>query len=280
MTNRPFRTLATLSIAATLAGLGATPTASAQATRPAGATPEQVVGSIADAQGRDAYYSHAAVSMDVALTRGGKTTDYAVLFDTPVGHSRVVEKGPGGEVVKTTVFDGDKAWVTPASGVSGMERFWSLTLPYFAAAPFKMRDASVRLADAGPTPLRDGETVDAVRVTFDAAAGDAGDSPGDYYLLFPDDAGRLGAMAYIVTYRPSEDGGPPAPHAIVYGDFADVGGATLATSWTFYDWSPQAGLTGDPLFSATLSNVAFVDDVPAGTFDKPDGAAEDPLPGR
>ena len=288
MPTRPRPMLSTAAACLALAGGAAlAPDAAAQATRPAtaaadGRSPGRVVDAIAAAHGSDAYYSHEAVSMTVALTRGGKTTTYRLLFDTPVGRSRLVELGGDGQPVKTTVFDGGAAWVTPASTVSGMERFWSLTLPYFAAAPFKMRDASVRLSPAGPVRVDpDGPArPDAVRVTFDAAAGDAGDSPDDYYVLIPDDEDRLADLGYIVTYRPSDDGSAPAPHLIAYSDFVTVGGATFATTWTFYDWTPDAGRSAEPRFSATLSDIEFVDDVPPGTFDKPDGAAEDPLPAR
>jgi hypothetical protein len=85
-------------------------------------------------------------------------------------------------------------------------------------------------------------------------------------------------MAYIVTYGKTAGDKPEEPHAIVYDDFRTTDGVTLATRWTFRDWVPGKGVSGDPLGRATLSNIKFLTP-PPGFFDQPAGGAkEDVVP--
>lgn len=175
----------------------------------------------------------------------------------------------------TLVFDGERAWVSPASSQMPMARFHLLTWPYFLAVPFKLRDPGAQIADYGRLSI-DGEAHAALRLTFEA---DIGDSPDDWYILYADPAtDRLVAMSYIVTYGgTSVDEAEREPHAIVYQDFVTVDGVTLSTTWPFFLWSRQAGPYGDPIGRVKLSNLRFVS-LDERDFSRPSDARGDPHP--
>lgn len=176
----------------------------------------------------------------------------------------------------TLIFDGEKAWVSPASATVPMARFHLLTWPYFLAAPFKLNDPGSHLVPAGSLRM-DGEWHDAATLTFSAGTGD---SPDDWYLVYADpDTGRLAGMAYIVTYGgKSRQDAEEEPHFIVYEDYVDVDGVLLSTHWNFRLWSEDKGPFGDSIGAVTLSNVRFVE-TDWRDFQKPEDAKEDALPG-
>lgn len=225
---------------------------------------------IEKAHGSDSWYSHDAVAADLVVHFGGNKMLEGRMITTPeVGKTRL--ELSGGAVA---VWDGERAWVSPASvqmppGV----RFHVLTWPYFLAAPMKLRDPGAHLEPKGEQPWG-GETYDTALLTFDSGVGD---SPDDWYLLYRDrDDHRLTAMAYIVTYGGND--GEAEPHAIVYEDFETVGGSQVATHWTFYNWSEEQGIHGDPIGEVRLSNLAMVTPE-EGAFTRPSDAREGELPG-
>lgn len=226
---------------------------------------------IETAHGEDAWERAEAVSAELSVSMGGnQILAGRMLFTPEVGKARL-------EVADGTVavFDGERAWVSPAAAELPQARFHLLTWPYFLAAPFKLRDPGSHLEDLGTRPL-DGVEHPAARLTFDPGVGD---SPDDWYLVYRDPAtDRLAAMAYVVTYsgRSAEEAGAE-PHAITYHDFEQVDGATLPTTWRLWNWSEEQGIHGDPLGEVVLTDLAFVTP-PADTFDRPVDAEEDPLP--
>jgi hypothetical protein len=223
------------------------------------------------AHGAEAWRAAAAVSADVTVTFGGQTAvDGRFLVTPAVGRSRL-ELADG----TVAVFDGERAWVSPASAELPQARFHLLTWPYFLAAPFKLRDPGTHLEDLGTRPL-DGVEHPAARLTFDPGVGD---SPDDWYVVYRDpETGRLAALAYVVTYGRTLEQAEGEPHAITYHDFETVGGATVPTTWRMWSWSEEEGVHGEPLGEVSLGDVRFVTP-PAGAFDRPADAKEDPLPG-
>jgi hypothetical protein len=212
-----------------------------------------------------------AADIDISF-EGSPVLSASMLYDHHTGRVRL-------DVRDTAIlfFDGQRAWISPASAEVPQARFHLLTWPYFLAAPFKLRDPGSRLETTGPRPL-DGVQHDSARLTFAAGVGDA---PDDWYVIYEDpDTGLLAAMAYIVTY-----GGVTAreaegePHAIVYHDFVSIDGATLAQRWTFHHWSADEGPHGDPIGEATVANLRFVEPGDRA-FAVPAGVKEDRLPAR
>lgn len=230
-------------------------------------------GPIEAAHGAEAWRAAEAVSADVTVTFGGQTAvDGRFLFTPEVGRSRL-ELADG----TVAVFDGESAWVSPASAELPQARFHLLTWPYFLAAPFKLRDPGSHLEDLGTLPL-DGVDHPAARLTFDPGVGD---SPDDWYVVYRDpETDRLAALAYIVTYGSTREQAEAEPHAITYHDFtATDSGALVSTTWRLWNWSEEEGVDGEPLGEIVVSEVQLVTP-PAGAFDRPADAEEDPLPGE
>lgn len=237
--------------------------------RPAPSLPG--VAEIEQAHGLQSWKQQQAIRTEITVEFGGKkTVDGILTFTTDGARSRLDLKG-GAQLV----FDGQRAWVSPDSANFPRARFHLLTWPYFLAVPFKLRDGGVRVGWMGDSLLGEGKHYPALRLTFDENTGDA---PRDWYILFRDpETNRLKAMSYIVTYGKAPSDRPEDPHAITYDDYENVEGVTLPTRWTFHDWVPGKGISGDPLGRATLRNVHFMNP-PPGFFARPTSAKEDVVP--
>jgi hypothetical protein len=227
------------------------------------------------AHGADRWYSHDAVAahIDVGFG-GGKVVSGTFTFDPAVGKVRAeLDNGT------TIVFDGKTCWVAPADSDFPGARFHVLTWPYFAATAFKLDDPGAQVRPLDEPLEYNGKPHLGAKLTFSPGTGDA---PDDWYILYVDpDNHWLRAMAYIVTY--GKDGNKLAeakaePHAIVYDDYVRIGGALVSRRWTFYHWSQEAGIHGDPMGHVSLSNIRFVTP-DEDTFIAPPGAREESLPG-
>lgn len=227
-------------------------------------------GPIEESHGLEAWRSQPAFAADLAVDYGGnQVLAGRMLFPTDLATSRLdLTDGT------VAVFDGQRAWVYPASSPLQRARFHLLTWPYFLAVPMKLRDPGARLEPLGPRELQ-GETYDAARLSFEPGVGD---TPGDWYLLYRDrETGRLAAMAYIVTYGTSRTQAEQEPHAITYGDFVDVDGVAIPTRWQFWRWSEEEGAHGEPIGRVELADPGFVQPE-LGDFDRLEGAREAELP--
>lgn len=220
--------------------------------------------------GADAWRGHEAVSMQGEVIFGGSPAfSGKILFTTDTGRVRMeTEDGA------LAIWDGKTAWVSPADHEMQGARFHLLTWPYFLAVPFKLQDPGTELVDLGQYTL--GETdYDAAKLTFDAGVGD---TPEDWYIVYRDPATNvLHAMAYIVTFGKDTEAAEEEPHAIVYTDYREVQGVQVPHMWEFYNWSEEEGVFGDPIGTATLSEVTFL--TPAeDAFTVPEDAREEGLP--
>ena len=230
------------------------------------------VETVEEAHGRAAWYAHKALETGITASFGGETFLEGTLLMTPdMGRVRIEHRD--GTVLHWT---GEEAFISPAA--SGFEegRFHVLTWPYFLAAPFKLSDPGANVAAEGERPFRPGEVLPAARLTFDAGVGD---SPDDWYELYREpESGRLAGMAYIVTFGGRTVAEAEAePHVVVYARPVTIAGATLATEWTFYNWTPDEGAVGEPIGQVELRDPRFVRP-PAGAFAPPPGARPLPLP--
>lgn len=246
--------------------------ASAQTTAPATqpVSTDQLAQRIEQAHGIDALRDQPAVQGDLVVEFGGNRMLDGVMTFTPNGGQVRIEdrKGP------VMVFDGRKAWIAPADSEFKQARFHLLTWPYFALAPFKLRDPGANLTDPGPMKLNERD-VPALKLTFGPGVGD---TPDDWYILYPEpETDRLKAVAYIVTYGTPLSEAEKQPHAVVYDDFVNVEGVTFPQTWGFYNWSADPGPHGEPIGRASFNNIRFVTPE-AQTFQKPEGAREDVLP--
>lgn len=218
------------------------------------------------------WHTHDAFEAGITVEFGGNTMLTGTMLTTPDGGTIRFELEDG----TVLVWDGETAWTAPADSPFQGTRFHVLTWPYFLLAPLKLDDPGARLEDLGTLPLRGGERLPAARLTF----GDGvGDTPDDWYVTYRDpESDRLVAMAYIVTFGTPVEKAEEEPHAIVYEGFEEVGGVPVPLRWSFYNWSQEGGIEGDPIGRVVLESPRFVTPK-AGAFEAPTGAREDTMPG-
>lgn len=259
--------IASLSLAALLAGCASHGGAASSA--PTAPTVDPIVDRIEAAANAPAWRSHKAVRADCTAQFGGaKMFDGVITFTTDGGRSRLEwRSGP------VAVFDGTTAWVT--SQDVPRARFQTLTWPYFATAPYKLRDAGATVAPIAPKPVRPGYApVPTWQLTFAPGVGDAT----DFYYLFPDPTtGRLTSMAYTVSFGKTQAEASKQLYAVVYSDYQDVDGVPFPHRFSFHTYDPATGIDPTVRGTAVLANVRFVDP-PEGTFAKPDGSTEATVP--
>lgn len=227
------------------------------------------------AHGKSAWYAQDAIEIDATVDffNGELRLEGTMLFTSSL--SKVRYTLDDGTVM---VWNDGEVWLSPADRELEQARFHVMTWPYFAAVPFKLRDAGVNLDAAGELPVTGpGDTTRAVKLTFDRGTGDA---PDDWYYLLPDDEHRLAAMSYIVTYGPtSQAEAEEKPSIVIYDDFRTEAGVTLPYRWDFYYWSKSDGAqTGDgPKGTVRVHDVRFVTPDDAA-FDRPADAKPIPAP--
>ena len=205
------------------------------------------------------------VSFDLVLSFGGQErVNDRVSMNTATSKLRLDSKN--GTAV---VYDGTDIFITPKDAEQNGVRFGIFTWTYFFALPFKLSDPGVNIALQGEKQLAD-TTYTTSKLTFDNNIGDA---PDDWYILYTNpQTAQLEAAAYIVTYGTGDvEKAESDPHAITYGDYVEVEGIPIATTWKFYGWNEEQGLT-DQLGEAKISNITF-NKVSAEMFDKPENAA-------
>jgi hypothetical protein len=218
-------------------------------------TPPQVmVRRIEQAHGAAAWKTKQAVSADVSVQLDGRDPlTGPIAFTTDAKKARLPDEFPD-----------------DASAILNR-------LPALAAVPAMLRDPTSVVTDAGTLPFG-GRDVPVLRLTFAPGSSHAG---GDYYVLYPDpETGRLRAIAFI----PSVPTTAPTPaaaaatssaidaRAVTFSDWTTVDGVPLPTRWTFFRWTIDAGITGDPLAIVVLWNPRFVA-ATADLFDKSDAPA-------
>jgi hypothetical protein len=223
------------------------------------------VAEIAQTHNASAYYTQPAIKADVLVEFGGQVRHDGPMWFVPAAHKTRLESGD-----QTIVFDGSTCFVTPAAEADPGDRFAALTWPYFLAAPFKLQDEGSQVADGGEQKL-DGTAEPTVRMTFGENVGDA---PDDWYLIWKDDAGRLEALAYIVTYFPGRE---PSPSVAMYDEFMDVDGVAMPKSISFYNWSEADGITGEAKGRVEVRSLEFVE-APEKAFEAPADSVEVELP--
>lgn len=207
------------------------------------------------------FRSHAAISMDLDLTFGGrKAYKGKMSMLTGTGKLRLdPENAP------STIFDGNEVYQVMDSSDQMGSRFGVFTWTYFFALPYKLSDPGTVWKDY-PDKSLGGKDYKAEKLTF---ADGTGDSSKDWYIVYTDpETNLIHCAPYIVTYSSSAEDAEVDPHAIVYSNYKDVDGIPMAHDWKFWAWREGQGLTKELGF-ATLSNIEFIDEV-GDMFDKPE----------
>jgi hypothetical protein len=236
-------------------------------------TPHELPGlddAIGKAHGIDAWKTISTVQADIVVELDGTTLiEGSMLYDP---HGNRVRMDLAGDT--TLVFDGERAWVSPATDVFRDARFHLLTWPYFLAAPFKLGDHGANLSGVDLATLQ-GKAYRTAKLTFDPGTGD---TPEDWFLVYADlSMSKLGAMGYINTYGTTVEQAQVEPRAITYHDFGIFNDVVLGQRWQLWSWNEQEGISGDPLGQVRLANIRFPGPMDEA-FERPADAREDKLP--
>ncbi len=231
---------------------------------------EDFVAPIERAHSADTWPQKEALRSGIVVRFGGNVILEGRMLTTPSMSRTRLDLGSG----PIAIWDGADVWVAPADAEFPRARFHALTWPYFLLAPIKLRDPGARVAPLGERELR-GTILETAKLSFDSGVGD---TPDDWYVLYRSpESGRLAAMAYIVTFGTSLEEAEKEPHAVTYDEYADVEGVPIPTQWTFWMWSEEQGIHGEPIGEVTLQDPEFVSS-PEDAFSLPEGARKEELP--
>lgn len=218
---------------------------------------------ISKAHYKDAFMQEEAIRFDIDLNFGGQDRlDGRVTMLTGGGKIRI-DKTDGSYMV----FDGKNVYMSPEDAKTDGARFAMFTWPYFFAFPYKLQDPGTIIEPLENLELS-GQTREAFKLSFEAGTGD---SPDDWYVGYLNPDHTIHAAGYIVTFGKTQEEAEKAPHAIVYTNYSKINKIPFAKNWTFYNWSKANGLQGEPLGTAVLSNIKFIDP-DKDFFKKPDAA--------
>lgn len=221
--------------------------------------------------GKAALMQQQALQADITVQFGGNTMVEGTLTSDIYGGKVRIDLDNG----TSFIFDGQEAWTSPAKSEAQGGRFHVLTWSYFLLAPFKLQDEGSQLEDLGKRPYREGKSLPAARLTFDAGTGD---SPDDWYVVYRNQDHQLESMAYIVTFGKDLSAAEKEPHAVTYHAPVTVDGVTFSSQWSFWNWSEDKGIEGDAIGRVELSGIQFVTPA-ADTFKAPKDSRPEPVPG-
>ncbi len=195
-----------------------------------------------------AFLDKKNVSFDINLEFGGKKRlEGRITLSTDSRNGKIESKDGNVIIFK----DGD---VFCSRGMEGNRaRFAAYTWSYFFMFPYKLSDEGTNWKTYENGKLKD-QIYDAQKLTFDKGIGDA---PDDWYIVYSDkDTHLINTAAYIVTAGATLEEAEKDPHAIEYCDYKEVAGIPIASTWRFWGWQPEQGLT-DQLGNAQISNISF-----------------------
>jgi hypothetical protein len=207
---------------------------------------------IARAHHKSEFLKHPAIAFDLDLNFNGKDRFDARITILTNSAKTHMDKPDGSSLV----FTGKNAYLSPKTAINEDARFNMFTWPYFFGLPYKLKDQGAKLKYFGKKQL-EGKELETYKLTF---ASGTGHTSNDWYIIYLNKDHTIHAAAYIVTFGGKEQSiAEENPHCIVYGDYAEVQGVPIATSWKFYNWSETEGLEGEPIGEATLTNMNFTD---------------------
>jgi len=216
---------------------------------------------IEQAHKKSKFLSHKAVRFDIDITFGGKQRlDGTITMLTDESKIKI-EKKDG----STLWYDTTGVYLSPQNANDAGARFDMFTWTYFFKLPYKLNDPGTLLT-LEKERIINNTTYTSAKLTFESGIGD---SPEDWYIIFTDPQNQVKAASYIVTFGSNGDisKAEADPHLIAYNDMIVVDGIPFATSWDFYGWTEEKGIT-DALGKTKISNIAFLEDT-TSIFDIP-----------
>jgi len=225
---------------------------------------EAFSGAVERAHHAKTYHRGQAIAADVVYTWGG---DYrfrgTMVYEIDSTRARLID-----DRGRTIVHDGKAVFAAPADKATAEARMLALGMPYMTAVPFHLSDEDVLLTDGGKKPLFGVPMRTAELHQLDKQ----GELTPDHVLLYLNpNSYHLAALGNIIT-RPGQQK-PLGADALVYSDYVQVSGVSIASKWAFYRWEAGRGPYGGVLGQAKLTNIRFI--APAkGVFTPPADAVQ------
>lgn len=206
---------------------------------------------IEQAHNKDEWEQQNAVSFDITLNMGGnEILNGTIISRTDSGGIRLDRKDNS-----SLIYDGEQVYISPEDASDDRARFHMFTWHYFFSLPFKLTDRGTNWELLEAKEVK-GKVFKRGKLRFDTAVGD---SPDDWYIIYQEpNSELLHAAAYIVTLGKEVDEAEKDPHAIVYHDYQLYNGISIATRWTFHNWSEENGIE-DQIGEAVINNIEFTD---------------------
>ncbi len=199
---------------------------------------------------KDLFMSKKNVAFDIQLFFGGSERLNGRIILSADSKNGKIENGDGTVIL----FNNDTVFCSPEIENLGSARFAAYTWSYFFMFPYKLSDGGTQWNDYENGQLGELD-YDAQKLTFTAGTGDA---PEDWYIMYSDPESHLiNTAAYIVTAGGTIEEAEEDPHAIEYCDYKQVDGIPVSTTWRFWEWRTDKGLTKQ-LGNATISNMEFL----------------------
>lgn len=227
---------------------------------------QQFATNIQSAHQTSDFKSQEAVQFQLDLMFGGKQRMKAKITMLTNSSKIKIEKEDG----TVLMYDNEKVSLFPKENNYDGARFDMFTWTYFFALPFKLTDPGTNWQDLKEANLN-GTPYDTAKLTF---GDNIGDAPDDWYVIYSDKQTKLmKAAAYIVTFGKDTATAEENPHAIVYDNYFSVSNVAFAKDWTFYNWNEEEGIYGEPIGSAKISNLKFLE-TEDGFFKAPQESVE------
>jgi len=223
---------------------------------------------VAGAHNVRAWRAHDAFTCNITINFGGQTMlEGSMTVDT--NNDRVRFDLNNG--IKL-VWDGEKAWVSPADAQVESPRFHLRTWSTFLKLPFDTDKPGTHVKDETAVTM-DHQVFNAFRVTFDESSGR--DTPNDWILGMSDIVTHtLQGAAYISTWGgKSIEDAEREPHILMYEEPAILNGVVIARTWSIFHWSESRGRYGEKVGEVTLRDVSFTQ-IRETTFARPENGRE------
>ena len=151
------------------------------------------------------------------------------------------------------VYDGQSAWVSPASAKTARARYTLLHWPALMLLPFRLNDPGVKVWPEEQRELGS-EKCPSVRVAFET-----GDLAQNAYLIYLDPKGsRVRGIAYVDAMGRSTEEAEDNAHAVTFYRYELVDGMAFPADWRLWNWKKKTGLAGMPVGTARLYNLEFI----------------------
>ncbi|MEM9889191.1 MAG: DUF6503 family protein [Bacteroidota bacterium] len=170
-------------------------------------------------------------------------------------------------------FDGKEVWVSPNKAAFGKmsARFYHNLRFYFFALPFLAADPGISY-ELMPDKTLNGETYDAVKLTYDDNVGDAPED--EYILCFDKNSHQMEWLLYTVTYFTGEKASKY--NALHYADWTEVNGLLFPKTMSGYTFENDT--IGTKRYDRNFKNIQISSEVPnQDMFEMPEGAEVDYL---